>query len=477
MACTTILAGKKATYDGSTIISRNDDCPSGEFHAKRIAVVSPKEQPRHYKSKIGHLSIELPEDPLSYTAAPSVDDSRGIWGASGINSLNVAMTATETITSNPRVLGADPLVDYVPGKNGHPGGIGEEDLVSITLPYIHSAREGVLRLGSLLEQYGTYESNGIAFSDKDEVWWLESIGGHHWIARKVKDEEVVIMPNQFGLDRFDFEDAFGEGEENLCSKDLLEFVKKNHLDLGLEGPFNPRLAFGSHSDSDHVYNTPRAWYLLRSLNGKLCEEGGYGPESDDIPWSFVPEKKITVEDIKYLQSSHYQGTAFDPYVLGTKGKYRPIGISRTSFLAILQIRGYLPAAIQAVEWVGFGSNVYNSVIPLYTNVSKVPAYLANTTLTVDTHSFYWANRLVGALADPHFHTSIVHVERYQEKTLSMAHAHLLKTADLWKEGQAGLEKANEAIAKAYEKETNDLLDKALYDASMHMLNGFSRSDN
>ena len=70
---------------------------------------------------------------------------------------NVGMTATETITSNARVLGADPLVKLQPAEDGKEeivGGIGEEDLVYITLPYISSAREGVIRLGSLLRSTG-----------------------------------------------------------------------------------------------------------------------------------------------------------------------------------------------------------------------------------------------------------------------------------------------------------------------------------
>lgn len=80
------------------------------------------------------------------------------------------MTASETITTNERVLAADPLVEYQPAdkENGIKevrGGIGEEDLVSITLPYIKTAREGVIRLGMLHEKYGTYESNAIAFSN------------------------------------------------------------------------------------------------------------------------------------------------------------------------------------------------------------------------------------------------------------------------------------------------------------------------
>ena len=86
------------------------------------------------------------------------------------------MTATETITSNPRVLGADPLVEYKPAENDdamRPGGIGEEDIVVLVLPYIHSAREGVKRLGSSLTLYGTYEMNAVAFQDSDEIWLLE----------------------------------------------------------------------------------------------------------------------------------------------------------------------------------------------------------------------------------------------------------------------------------------------------------------
>jgi len=82
MACTTILVGKKASYDGSTMIARNDD---GFYDVKKLVVVDPKKQPRKYKSKISHLTIELPDNPMTYTSTPSVDPSRGIWAANGIN--------------------------------------------------------------------------------------------------------------------------------------------------------------------------------------------------------------------------------------------------------------------------------------------------------------------------------------------------------------------------------------------------------
>ena len=108
MSCTTILAGSKATNDGSTMIARTDD---GHFDVKKMIVVEPKSVKRKYKSVLSHVEIELPENPLRFTACPSVDPKNGIWAATGINAANVGMTATETITTNPRVLAADPLVE------------------------------------------------------------------------------------------------------------------------------------------------------------------------------------------------------------------------------------------------------------------------------------------------------------------------------------------------------------------------------
>ena len=170
MPCTTILAGKKATHDGSTIIARNDD---GRFEAKKVLSHPARTKASTYKTVISHLTVELPEDAMRYTDCPNVTQTYGVWPACGINEANVAMTATKSITTNSLIVGADPYVRYEPKKGRKtkeiPGGIGEEDLVTLVLPYIHSAKEGVLRTGALLEKYGTYEANGMAFADADEI--------------------------------------------------------------------------------------------------------------------------------------------------------------------------------------------------------------------------------------------------------------------------------------------------------------------
>ena len=493
MGCTTILVGKKATYDGSTMIARNDDSGAGHFTAKKFAVVSPEQQPKTYHSVLSHVTIELPENPMRYTAMPNAVEGKGIWAASGVNEAHVAMTATETITSNPRVLGADPLVVYQPaadGKEEIAGGIGEEDLVCLVLPYIRSAREGVLRLGSLLEQYGTYEMNGIAFQDKDEIWWLETIGGHHWMARRVPDEVYVVMPNQLGIDSFDLEDAYGEQKNFLCSADLKEFIETYHLNLSMDGSLNPRDVFGSHDDADHVYNTPRAWFMERYLNPNTYRWDGaladFTPVSDDLPWCMVPEKKITVEDVKYVLSGHYQGTLYDPYgSYGDKsmrGAYRSIGINRNDFMALIQIRPDMEADCRPVEWIAYGSNAFNALVPFYADVEETPEYLNNTTGRVSTENFYWSSRLIAAMADASYNKSLFHVERYQERVAAKGHELINRyDARLAAEQDTAARKAlrqqaNAEIAAMLQKETYDTLDKVLFELSSQMKNAYSRSD-
>ena len=493
MPCTTILVGKKASYDGSTMIARNDDSGSGHFTAKKFIVVHPEEQPRKYKSEISHVEIELPDNPMRYTSMPNALKGEGVWAASGVNEANVGMTATETITSNPRVLGADPLVVYQPAEDGKEeaaGGIGEEDIVYIVLPYIRSAREGVKRLGSLLEKYGTYEMNGIAFQDRDEIWWLETIGGHHWMARRVPDNMYVVMPNQLGIDHFDLEDALGEQREYMCSADLKEFIEKYHLDLSMDGVLNPRDAFGSHDDADHVYNTPRAWFMERYLNPHTKKWEGpdadFTPASDDLPWAMVPEKKITVEDVKYVLSAHFQGTPYDPYAAygdkSMKGAFRSIGINRNDFLSVIQMRPDQPEDSAILEWVAFASNAFNVLVPFYAGVTTTPEYLSNTTAEVSTDNFYWSSRMIAAMADAYYKSSVFHIERYQEQVMAKGHE-LINTYDalLAKESDEQKrmslkEEANEKIAEMLKKAAADTLSKVLFELSSQMKNAYSRSD-
>lgn len=435
MPCTTVLVGKEASIDGSTMIARNCDYMTA-FNPYRLVVVKPESQPKIYTSVKKRCEIKLPDNPLRYTAMPCVDEkNQGIWGEASINSANVAMSATETSTTNSRILGLDPLTEK---------GIGEEDIVTIVAPYIHSAREGVRRLGALLEKYGTYESNGIAFSDKDEVWYMESIGGHHWAAKRVPDDSYVVAPNWFMITQFDFDSA-----DTMASADLKQLIDDNHLNMDRHG-YNLRHIFGSHDDSDYAYNVPRQWYVQKLFN----PSDDIKNDDPNLPFSKVPEELISVEDVKYALSSHYQRTPYDRYGHGTeeqKNTFRPIGLQRNQEIHILQLRNDVPAEIAGLMWVAYGPNEYNAVAPLYANVTDMPAPYKDSTMDYDINSMYWLTHTLATIGDEHFKRYSAALETMKQQTMASGR-HLIHQTD------AAVQKENAAtgaeLRKKLEK-TND----------------------
>lgn len=451
--CTTFLAGKAATLDGSTLICRQEDYGNA-FDPQRFVVVDPKDQPLHYASKTTKFTLELPDNPLKYTSVPDADDSAGVFAAGGINAANVAMTATETATTNARVLGADPY--------NTESGIGEEDFVVLVLPYIKSAREGVKRLGHLLEQYGTYESNGIAFSDHDEVWYFETIGGHHWAAQKIPDDAYVIAPNQFNIADYDF-----ESDSSMYSADLPTFIKQHHLNP--EHGLNLREIFGSRTASDARYNYPRAWYVQRLLS----DEAEQQPTDQDLPFVCHPKHKLAIEDVKQAMSSHFQQTDYDPYGHGPvneRQKYRPIALNRNLEIHMLQIRNHVPDSIAGVHWLAFGPNTFSAVVPFYANIDDTPAPYKNTTGDFDLQNMYWLTHTIAALGDQNYQRYEMMEEAF-EQTVVAACRQLqeqmdAKAADIEDQSllSAELTKTNEKMAQISLNESTKLLGKMVKEA-------------
>ena len=135
-----------------------------------------------------------------------------------------------------------------------------------------------------------------------------------------------------------------------------------------------------------------------------------------------------------------------------------------------------------IEWLAFASNAFNVLVPFYADVEETPEYLSNTTGEVSTENFYWSSRLIAAMADASYRSSVFHIERYQEHVMAKGHE-LIHHYDelLAKETDAVMrrrlrEEANRSIAKMLQKETADTLDKVLYELSGQMKNAYSRSD-
>lgn len=125
--------------------------------------------------------------------------------------------------------------------------------------------------------------------------------------------------------------------------------------------------------------------------------------------------------------------------------------------------------------------MFNAMVPFYTRIDRTPDYLSGAQTKPTTDNFYWTNRIIAALADPHFGENAAHIERYQAAVGSKAWE-LIKRFDIeYMEQKPGDEKAffeaaNQEISDFIWEETTDLLDKVLYTSSCLMKNGFSRSD-
>ncbi|WP_125568612.1 C69 family dipeptidase [Companilactobacillus insicii] len=461
-SCTTILVGKDASIDGSTIISRNDDGHEA-LDPQRFVVVQPEDQPRHYQSVISKVEIDLPDNPMRYTSMPNAVLDNGIWPAAGINIDNVTMSATETITTNSRVLGADPLVD---------GGVGEEDLVTLVLPYVHSAREGVQRLGDIVQKYGTYETNGIAFSDNNEVWWLETIGGHHWAAERVPDDAYVVAPNRMNIDNFDF-----ESDDTMSSDDLKGLIEKYNLNPDLEGKYNLRHIFGSATIKDTVYNNPRTWYGQQYFNPEIKQD----PMEQDLPFICHADRKISIEDVKFVLSSHFENTKYDPYGNGSeadKKLFRPIGINRNHNVHILQVRNNVPAEIAGVQWIAYGANTFNTVVPFYTNINDTPAPYKDATGTFDLNNMYWLSTTTALLGDTDYDLYVDMRNDYELDAMS-AYRKIQNETDAAissKDITNTLEEANSKLADTALKLQTKLLGDMVIMGSEHMKLRYNLND-
>ena len=159
--------------------------------------------------------------------------------------------------------------------------------------------------------------------------------------------------------------------------------------------------------------------------------------------------------------------------------YRSIGINRTGVTSVCQIRSDVPEEIKGVEWICFASTTFNTLLPVYTNVPEMPKYLSSVGLEPSTENLYWASRMIAALADHNYPTSIQNIERYQNSVVTKGRQILLEyDRKMAETGSWSLaSEANQKLCAMAKKETDAVLGKVLQDASEHMKNGYNRADN
>ena len=377
--CTTIIIGQEQTADGSMIVARSEDWDAME--AKNYEIFEDTDNgPREFVAKDSPFRCELPEKALGYSAL-SPYNLHGHWGSAGFNTAGVGMRATESIFSSDEVLKHDPLVE---------NGVAENSVFNITLPYVRTAREGVERLGMLIEKYGIAEGFGIGFVDSKEIWYLETACGHRWLACRMPKDQYFVTGNQSRFRTYDPNDK----ENYLASADLIEFAEKHGLYNPAQGAFDFHEAYARDIILDTTYNYPRVWGLQQFFSPEIKND----VTKNTFPVFAKATHKVTLTELRTAFRFHYDNTEHDPYLNSNpKEPYRPVSIFRTTQTHLLQVRPELPQAIGCVNYVAMGMADLGVFLPLYQGITSYPEAYTKGNGESSDDSAYWKFRKIMVL--------------------------------------------------------------------------------
>lgn len=387
-ACTTVVIDKDATANGAYLIARSVD---GSVNGAQWAVNHPAVtgQKGMYSNKAldpdgTDFTYPLPETAFAYSSNPSwmpgvKDPQLFNDGASGFNDQGVGMSGTESIFASDKALSFDPYNEA--------SGIGEVDLTNVLLPRAKTARDGVRILGKIIETQGACEGFGVAFVDKNELWYLETGTGHQWLARRIPKDKYFASGNQGRLQEYD-----PKSDDFMASPTLVSFAVEHGLyNPKTDGKFNFAKAYTRNDARDRDYNDPRVWTIQKAFNPELKQKIDDGR---NFPVFVTPSHKLTLNDLKTVMRDHFQGESFDPYTNGLKpeNKERPVSVFRAYQTHILEVRPELPKAIGEVRYLSLGMADLSVFLPFYQGMQKIPASYQTGTRDADNKSAYWKIR-------------------------------------------------------------------------------------
>ncbi len=289
--------------------------------------------------------------------------------------------------------------------HGHNNNVSYGDLIWTTLERAHTAREAIAIMDALTQQFG-YESNGESYGigDGSEVWLMEMVSkgkygrGSVWVASRIPDGYVGSTANQARTTTFNQADP----DNVLFSKDVITFARSIGAFSGADADFNFREAYDPLTFGGARFGEARVWSLFNPICGGCVAQHldyaqGYNL-SNAMPLFVPAASKLTLADTVRLMRDHAEGTWFEntgdnrPDVGAGPGhspyRFRPlvwdyngssylnertVAIQQSGWAFIAQIRGWLPAPIQAVTWFAPDDAATSPRVPVYGGASRIPA--------------------------------------------------------------------------------------------------------
>ena len=181
----------------------------------------------------------------------------------------------------------------------------------------HSAREGVEIATKLLAEFGYFhDGRTYTIADANEAWQLAIHQGNSWVARKIHDNEVVYIPNNFLMDKVDLNDK----ETWKIEPQQVERAIKDGRHDAKNPIFNWRKVVAQESVRHERWNANRNVLAWKFLTGVEYND----PEK--FPYSAVIDRKLGVKDAMALLRLHEDYIGQDQELYHSKSE----GICRTT---------------------------------------------------------------------------------------------------------------------------------------------------
>lgn len=432
-ACTGIYAGASTSANGSAYIGRSEDF--GPDYAKQFIIIPAADHEAGeyleddygfrapYPSHTLRYSVVM-DDPSEYSGLTKIP-----FAEAGTNEKGVSVSATVSTYFNKTVLEADPLTS---------NGITEISMASYILQSAETARDGVEILAECIDTYGHGNSDvgnpeysevsTVLIADRKETWIFEALSGHQYVATRLSDDTVSVLPNAIMTQQVNVSD------ENIIASDgLISTAKAGGFYVSdVEGDDEIHVA-KSYAEGYDAYTSYRFYYGANILNRELADSIDVVPQpasnvTDLYPYASVEEEAIgpfylqykpsesidgTIElmTLRDVLASHGEGTLYETtsHNVNADGELmRSIGTYRQNEEHIFEIRkdASIPSPVSTVEWLAMAPSEFSVYVPFYTAaMTETPAaYTTDTPDSFDPDSIYWLfNELGNAGNGSYYH--------------------------------------------------------------------------
>lgn len=399
-ACTSLIAARNATTDGSVMITYAADSHTlyGELYYQPAADHPKGTMRRVVEWDTGKYLGEIPEVSHTYSTIGNMNE-HGL------------AIAESTWGGRPELVDTTGLIDY-------------GSLIYITLQRAKTAREAIGVMTSLVADYG-YASSGESFSiaDNNEAWIMELIGkggkerGAVWVARRIPDDCISGHANHSRIHQFPLNDK----ENCLYSPDVISFARSQGYFNGDDKDFSFSLAYAITDYSALRGCDARVWSYFNRFTNKGVDtylEWVMKGEGEPMPLWFKPTKKVSVRDMQWMMRDHFEGTPMDMTTDIGAGAYkvpyrwrpltytidsveytheRAIATQQTGFSFVAQLRNNVPQAMKGTLWFGVDDANTCVYVPVFNCVKTPPHAFApgnGDLYNISWDAAFWVNNYV-----------------------------------------------------------------------------------